>query len=153
MWPLIEHARQIIRRSQNMPRPSAGSWIIAIGGLLTFTCAATLVLWTFKDLPWPSRIVLLALCASILTIPFFFPRKLIATWLIFVFTAGLWFTAFNLGGKFSWWNVGFAFGTIKHTQMELAGDVQSTLGSYVCPVAACRIMPKWQIPGSSCNRT
>jgi hypothetical protein len=74
--------------------------------------------------PWT---VLLTL--SILTVPWFIPRRFIFAWMGLIFSASLWLAAASLGGSFSWWDVGFFYGTQKHQKMQLGQDSLSNLTS------------------------
>ncbi len=135
--PITTHFHEIrqwmLRKVQRKPStetpPTTRSWLIVTLCSVTILFAIILLLRISGQLTiWP-RITLLLLSAGILTLPWFLPRRLIGAWLIFVFATSLWLTAFNLGGRSSWWNVGFAFGTIKHNEMELSNNVLSNLAA------------------------
>jgi hypothetical protein len=66
---------------------------------------------------------------SIVTVPWFLSRRMIPSWILFVFTSALWLGAFQLGGSWSWWKIGFLFGTEKHQVMQLGPRSLSNLSS------------------------
>jgi hypothetical protein len=121
--------RRIRRRSSDEAAPEVVGWIISVAVAIAMLCAAALVLRAFGRLQWGGRIVLILLAAAILVLPWIMPRRFIAFWLAVVFTGSMWLTAFGLGGKFSWWSVGFEFGTIKHRQMEIGNESLSNLAA------------------------
>jgi hypothetical protein len=75
----------------------------------------------------PSPPVLLAL--AIVFVPWWLPRRLLGPWMLFVFSAALWLVAFDLDGSWSWWRIGFLFGTRKHQVMQLGPTSLSNLSS------------------------
>jgi hypothetical protein len=99
----------------------------AIGVAMLISAALPLLIWREQD---PSlHPCTLALTLSILLIPWFIRRRLIPVVLTGVFAASLWLAGASLGGSFSWWLVGFKYGTEKHQTMQLGGESLSNLSS------------------------
>ena len=71
----------------------------------------------------------LLLTLSILTIPWLIPRRHLTGWITLTFAAALWLAAFSLNGSFSWWTVGFMYGTQKHQNMQLGNQSLSNFSS------------------------
>jgi len=102
---------------------SALPWIAAPVAAALFCLVLTLILnhWT------PSPAVLLGL--SVAFVPWFLPRRLLPAWLLLVFASTLWLVAFDLGGSWSWWKIGFVYGTQKHPEIQLGEASLSNLSS------------------------
>jgi len=98
-------------------------WMAALvlGALLYILLRLFLNHWT------PSPPVLLGLSVAI--VPWFLPRRLIPGWLLLVFASALWLVAFDLGGSWSWWKIGFVYGTQKHPDIQLGAASLSNLSS------------------------
>ncbi len=98
-------------------------WIAALvlGAVIYVVISLTLNHWT------PSPAVLLGL--SIVIVPWLLPRRLIPGWLVLVFAAALWLVAFDAGGSWSWWKIGFIYGTQKHPDIQLGAASLSNLSS------------------------
>jgi hypothetical protein len=75
----------------------------------------------------PSAAVLVGACIAV--VPWFLPRRLLPGWLMLVFAAALWLVGFNLGGSWSWWKIGFVYGTQKHPEIQLGEASLSNLSS------------------------
>jgi hypothetical protein len=75
----------------------------------------------------PSPAVVLGLC--VVLVPWFLPRRLIPGWLLLVFAATLWIVGVNVGGSWSWWKIGFVYGTQKHPVIQLGEASLSNLSS------------------------
>jgi len=97
------------------------------GGLLL---AALITLWV-RSGNTTGRIWTFLLCLAILGIPFLTPKRLLISWLIFVFAASTWIAAFNLDGDFSWWRVGYAFATTKYQDSSMntntVGNIEAVM--------------------------
>ncbi|HSV16484.1 MAG TPA: hypothetical protein VLI90_19635, partial [Tepidisphaeraceae bacterium] len=98
--------------------------------------------------PW-----IAALTAAIVLVPWFIPRRMFAGWMVFAFAASVWLGSLALNGSFSWWEVGFMYGTRKHDQMQLGGRSLSNLSSILQqryrwdlhdPAATVQLTPKSQ---------
>ncbi len=98
-------------------------WIAAVvsGALVCFVLLLILSRWT------PPLGVLLGI--AIVIVPWFLPRRSISAWLLLVFAAVLWLVAFQAGGAWSWYRIGFLYGTQKHPVMQLAPNSLSNLSS------------------------
>jgi hypothetical protein len=100
------------------------TWAIAVGVALLSVLVIQFSL--LHSLSWAAALPLLA-C---LILPFILPRAALRTWLIGIATCAIWLAAFALGGSFSWWNVGFAYGTVRHDEeMQLGGGDWSNLAA------------------------
>jgi hypothetical protein len=75
----------------------------------------------------PSAAVILGTC--VVLVPWFLPRRLIPGWLMLVFAAAIWLVGVNLGGSWSWWKIGFVYGTQKHPVIQLGEASLSNLSS------------------------
>jgi hypothetical protein len=71
----------------------------------------------------------LALTVAVPILPWLLPRRMLAAFVVFVFANAVWLSAFSLSGSFSWWNVGFLYGTKKHDVMQLGAQSLSNLSS------------------------
>ncbi len=102
---------------------SALLWIAAFvaGAMLFMVLTLILKHWT------PSPAPLLVLC--VLIVPWFLPRRLLPAWLLLAFASAVWLVAFDLGGSWSWWKIGFVYGTQKHPEMQLGEASLSNLSS------------------------
>lgn len=98
-------------------------WIAAVvlGALVCLALLLILRHWT------PPLGVLLGM--SIVIVPWFLPRRLTSGWLLLVFAAVLWLVAFQAGGAWSWFRIGFVYGTQTHSVMQLAPGSLSNLSS------------------------
>lgn len=98
-------------------------WIAAFvaGAMLFMVLTLILKHWT------PSPAPLLVLC--VLIVPWFLPRRLLPAWLLLAFASAVWLVAFDLGGSWSWWKIGFVYGTQKHPEMQLGEASLSNLSS------------------------
>jgi hypothetical protein len=98
-------------------------WMAALflGALLYLALRLVLHRWI------PSPAVLLGLCVVI--VPWLLPRRLISAWLLFVFASALLLVAVQMGGSWSWWKIGFVYGTQKHHEMQLGANSLSNLSS------------------------
>jgi hypothetical protein len=92
-------------------------------------CAAILVLWIFFGQNWLLRVFILLLAAVVLAGPWVLPRRLWPAYGVLVAAGGIWIAGFALDGKFSWWDVGFAYGTRRWQQMQLGAFSLSNLCS------------------------
>ncbi|HEX4054290.1 MAG TPA: hypothetical protein VHX86_08495 [Tepidisphaeraceae bacterium] len=99
-------------------------WIAAavLGTLVCFALALILRYWT------PPLGVVLGM--GIVVVPWFLPRRLTSGWLLLVFAAVLWLVAFQAGGAWSWYRIGFVYGTQRHQMMQLdrLSNLSSLLG-------------------------
>jgi hypothetical protein len=64
-------------------------------------------------------LVALALLLLSLPIPWFIRSGTIKYWTAATGVAALWLMAACLNGDFAWWKLGFAYGTVKHDQMQM----------------------------------
>ena len=51
--------------------------------------------------------------------PWIFAGRSIKYWTLATAAAGVWAAGATLGGDFAWWQLGFAYGTVKHDQMQM----------------------------------
>jgi hypothetical protein len=113
-------------KSAKQQSPVSGNamlWVasLVLGAMLYLLLAVFLRRWT------PHPAVLLGIGTAI--VPWFLPRRMIGTWLLLVFASALWIAASQLGGSWSWWKIGFMFGTEKHQVMQLGSNSLSNLSS------------------------
>jgi len=52
--------------------------------------------------------------------PWFLPRRAIGFWLAGVLTAAVWICAQEFNGSYSWATLGYAYGSVKHDQMQMS---------------------------------
>jgi hypothetical protein len=97
--------------------------------LTALAIASILILWVFPDVGWVLRLVTLVLCAGILAGPWFIRRWYWPTYFAWVIATAIWIGGFAMDGKFSWWDVGFAYGTKRWQQMQLGAFSLSNLCS------------------------
>ena len=95
--------------------------MLILGAVIYLVVTLVLGHWT------PSPAVLLGL--SIAVVPWFLPRRLLPGWLMLVFAAALWLVGVKLGGSWSWWKIGFVYGTQKHPEIQLGEASLSNLSS------------------------
>ncbi|MDP9175437.1 MAG: hypothetical protein M3O30_16465 [Planctomycetota bacterium] len=60
---------------------------------------------------------------------FFLPRRALGYWLAAVFAAAIWIAPSAFGGSFSWLDIGFEYGTVKHEQMAMGVRAFSNLAA------------------------
>jgi len=112
------------------PRPAAKiPWHTWTALSLCFLTAAALPLLIYHRQDPSLHIWTILLTLAILVIPWFLRRRTFAAWLVLVLSASLWLAAFSLNGSFSWWQVGFLYGTQKHQDMQLGAQSLSNLSS------------------------
>ena len=112
------------------PRPAPKiPWHTWTAISLCFLTAAFLPLLIYRRQDPSLHIWTILLTLAILVIPWFLRRRTFAAWLVLVFSASLWLAAFSLNGSFSWWQVGFLYGTQKHQDMQLGAQSLSNLSS------------------------
>ncbi len=97
--------------------------------LISVATAVTLSMLIYRrqDPSFHAWTILLTL--AIVATPWLLPRRWIAAWLTIVLAGSIWLAAASLNGNFSWWNVGFMYGTQKHQQMQLGDGSLSNLTS------------------------
>jgi hypothetical protein len=61
----------------------------------------------------------LIVMALFLAAPWIVARRSIKYWSLAAAAAGVWAAAALLGGDFAWWKLGYAYGTVKHDQMQM----------------------------------
>jgi len=69
------------------------------------------------------------LAVAVAFVPFATNRKFHKGWIVFCFAASAWLAAASLNGSWSWWKVGFMYGTAKHPVMQLGAQSLSNLSS------------------------
>jgi hypothetical protein len=114
------------------PAPAAPCQIpllIWIGLAVAMLTAAFLPLLLCIDQSASLRCCTIVFTLAILLVPWFIQRKMIAPWLVLTFATALWLGACSLHGDFSWWSVGFKYGTQKFQRMQLGFESLSNLSS------------------------
>jgi len=106
-------------------------WVVRFLWIEVVIACATIALWRGMRIAPSSgaRLMFLGLGAAVLVVPWFVPRRTLPFWIVFVAVSGFWLAAWYLSGDFSWWDIGFEYGTLKHEEMELGGNVLSNLGA------------------------
>jgi hypothetical protein len=61
--------------------------------------------------------------------PWIMPRRSLGFWLAGVFAAAVWISSLAFNGSYSWATLGFAYGSVKHDQMQMGVRVFSNLPS------------------------
>jgi len=61
--------------------------------------------------------------------PWILPRRALGFWLAGAFAAAVWISSFAFNGSYSWATLGFAYGSVKHDQMQMGVRVFSNLPS------------------------
>jgi hypothetical protein len=61
--------------------------------------------------------------------PWILPRRSLGFWLAGAFAAAVWISSLAFDGSYSWATLGFAYGSIKHDQMQMGARVYSNLPS------------------------
>jgi hypothetical protein len=124
-------ALSIPRRSifRQMQRPGAGLIATIILLVLAMVPVAGLVLWIFPHAPMGARIGICFLCAGIILLPWILPRRYFSGWLATVLASAIFLAGFGVRGNFSWWDIGFYYGTRKHNVMQMGRDSLSNLSS------------------------
>jgi hypothetical protein len=61
--------------------------------------------------------------------PWIMPRRSMAVWLAGTFAAAVWISSVAFNGSYSWATLGFAYGSVKHDQMQMGVRVYSNLPS------------------------
>jgi len=61
--------------------------------------------------------------------PWIMPRRSLGFWLAGAFAAAVWISSLAFGGSYSWATLGFAYGSVKHDQMQMGVRVFSNLPS------------------------
>ena len=98
-------------------------WIVSLLAVAMLCCL--LVIFLRRWIPLPA----ILLGVGIAIVPWFLQRRMIGPWLLLTFASTLWLAAFQVGGSWSWWKIGFLFGTERHQVMQLAGNSLSNLSS------------------------
>jgi hypothetical protein len=109
--------------------PQQPDWFLWILLSLCLFTAIYLPLLLYRHQDPSLHILTILLTLAILVIPWFLARRTFAAWLLLIFSASLWLAAFSLNGSFSWWQVGFVYGTQKHQDMQLGAQSLSNLSS------------------------
>ncbi|HUB27420.1 MAG TPA: hypothetical protein VL992_18485 [Tepidisphaeraceae bacterium] len=141
VWPWLLAAAQV--RGYLIAVTAA---IMVIGGIAFFRGGLTKKLgrWATWGMAVPTAVVLAVwvqlmflhslswwaaiLLAAALSVGWWLSRRGLAIWSLGTIVGAIWLAAFNLGGDFSWWTVGFAYGTVRHDQeMQLGGGLWSNL--------------------------
>jgi len=101
------------------------AWFIA--AVIVAVAAMALILLRFAgSLGWYEAWLLL-MCAAVVIVPWVLPRRMWGAWLVLIFASALWLSAFVHDGKFSWFNVGFAYGARKWDEMQVSPNSLSNL--------------------------
>jgi hypothetical protein len=124
-----QHSPQDPSTSASTPPLRMMHWLTYTAIAVAMLTATVLPLLIYRNQQHPFHLYTILYTLSILLIPWFLPRRMLAAWLTFVFTAAIWLAGSSLGGSFSWWDVGFAYGTQKHQDMQLGGQSLSNLSS------------------------
>jgi hypothetical protein len=93
------------------------------------TLALTMALWIWSATMMHRAMETMLLCLAIYCFAWLMPWRAIPAFIVMVFAAGLWMCGFSMGGSFSWWDIGFAFGTVKWQRMQLGAMSLSNLSS------------------------
>jgi hypothetical protein len=123
--PVFDSLRRLRRRP-----PTAGNirpilWLTLVA--VAVLAAVAMTLWICGGhSSWLNGFALL-LCAAVVLAPWRLPRRMIGPWLLAVFAAATWLGAFMLDGSFSWFDVGFAYGTRKFQEMQISPNSLSNL--------------------------
>jgi hypothetical protein len=106
-----------------------GRWLFWIAWLVSSITAGALVMVVMLRQPVVLAVLTGGLALAVLVVPWRLRRRAVVGWVVLCFTAGVWIAGFSLGGNFSWWTVGFLYGTQKHQVMQLGVDALSNLSS------------------------
>jgi hypothetical protein len=109
--------------------PEETPWLLWVLVSLCLFTAIYLPLMIYRHQDPSLHICTILLLLVILVIPWFLPRRRFAAFLLLILSASLWLAAFSLNGSFSWWQVGFVYGTQKHQDMQLGAQSLSNLSS------------------------
>ncbi len=112
------------------PKPGPNlRWHMWIALSLCFFTALWLPLLIYRQQDHSLHIWTILLTLAILIVPWLLPRRTFPAWMVLVFSASIWLAAFSLNGSFSWYQVGFVYGTQKHQDMQLGAQSLSNLSS------------------------
>jgi hypothetical protein len=111
------------------PRRPEIRWPIWLAISLSLVTATTLSMLIYRGQDPSMHKWTILLTLAILTIPWLIPRRHLPGWVTLIFASSLWLSAFSLGGSFSWWTVGFLYGTQKHQNMQLGNASLSNFSS------------------------
>jgi len=107
--------------------PASLGYTILASGAAFAAAVVCLVIFGFLRHGLPLAVVLLGV--GIFVVPWVLPRRLFPAWILFSFAAPLWLVGFYDGGSHTWWDVGFLYGTQRHTVMQLGANSLSNLSS------------------------
>jgi len=116
-----EYHSLIVKRYPLSSRTNLSLTLIVLLAIVSLTVGAYLQ----RGIPSPG----IFLGIAIAVVPWFLPRRMLGAWLLFVFASALWLAAVELDGAWSWWKIGFLFGTKKHQVMQLGSQSLSNLSS------------------------
>ncbi|MDP9175436.1 MAG: hypothetical protein M3O30_16460 [Planctomycetota bacterium] len=94
---------------------------------LAMMFASLLIFWKFHRAVDVPTFAFYSFVLAILVVPWILPRRALGYWLISMFTAAIWISAFQFGGDFSWLRIGFAYGTVKFPFMAMGNGDYSNL--------------------------
>lgn len=100
-------------------------WFVT--GIILLIVAAFLIFWHLREGHGWLRAWALLMCLAVVSVPWLLPRRMWGAWLVLVFASALWLSAFVHDGKFSWFEVGFAYGARKFDQMQTSPNSLSNL--------------------------
>ncbi len=81
-------------------------------------CAGLFCIFWSTRLPG-HRLWAAAATTVLIGMPWIFAGRSIKYWTLATAAAGVWAAGATLGGDFAWWQLGFAYGTVKHDQMQM----------------------------------
>jgi hypothetical protein len=104
------------------------TWRQWLPAILFIATAAIVVILIFHEIANPGA-ELGFLLLLVLLPPWFLRRRYLGFWLASVFAATVWIGFSNFGGNDSWLTLGFAYGSVKHDQMQMSLHFFSNLPS------------------------
>ncbi len=145
--------RRVLRRSgedaasTGVGQPPAAVRLLVVAGIVVaMTAIALLIVPGFPRGAWSSNgprpwqtPVLAALLLAIVAAPWFLRRRWLLTWYFSILGIAGWMAAFDFGADFSWYQVGFVYGTRKFPNMQMG------IGSYSNLAAILGTRFGWQI--------
>jgi hypothetical protein len=93
------------------------------------TLALTMALWIWAATVTRRPLDTMLICLTIFCVAWLIPWRAIPAFVVMIFAWALWMCGFRMGGSFSWWDIGFAFGTVKWQRMQLGALSLSNLSS------------------------
>jgi hypothetical protein len=131
---LGRHAADVARRirkqeSLEPAKHTVSKWLLSTAFLAVLAIAAVLPMLGYRQQDWSTKLAMIGLTLLILLPTWFLRPRSLGFWLALVITASVWLAALSLNGSFSWWEVGFLYGTQKHQTMQLGDASLSNLSS------------------------